>query len=67
MNADAERAKALKAGESLLLSGHVRNVEMHRISPNLKYCFIRAVVNPAMTRINDSYRVAGSSQRNIKS
>lgn len=51
MNADAERAKALKAGESLLLSDHVRNVEMHRISPNLKYCFIRAVVNPAILEL----------------
>jgi len=54
---DAERTKALKDGENLLLSGHVRNVEMHKISPNLKYCFVRAVVNPAMSRTNDPYKV----------
>ena len=37
-------AKAMKESESLFLSGHVTGVEYHRISPNLSYCFIRAVI-----------------------
>ena len=54
---DVERTKALKDGENLLISGHVRNVEMHTISPNLKHCFVKAIVNPAMSRTQEPYRV----------
>lgn len=57
VDVDAERTKALKDGENRLISGHVRNVEMHTISPNLKYCFVKAIVNPAMSRTQEPYRV----------
>ena len=57
VDVDAGRTKALKDGENLLISGHVRNLEMHTISPNIKYCFVKAIVNPAMSRTQEPYRV----------
>ncbi|CAG2228707.1 unnamed protein product [Mytilus edulis] len=43
-NVQTKGIKSTKEGESLYLSGHVTGVEYHRISPNISYCYIKAIV-----------------------
>ena len=62
-----KHTEALEDAESLLLSGDVRNVEMYAISPNLKYCFVQEIVNPAMSRTQEIYRVWVILQKEIAS
>ena len=50
-----ESSKCLKEGESLYLSGHVTGVQYHRISPNINYCFVRAVVCRQKAVTQDPY------------
>ena len=54
---DSDAGKAYKGGKSLLLSGHVRNVMTHSISPNIRYCFVKGLCQPEQKIGNNPYTI----------
>ena len=41
-----DAGKAFQGGRSLLMSGHVKNIMTHMLSPNVRYCFVRGLCHP---------------------
>ncbi|CAG2241541.1 unnamed protein product [Mytilus edulis] len=56
-NVQTKGIKSTKEGESLYLSGHVTGVEYHRISPNISYCYIKAIVARQKAQTQAPYSV----------
>ena len=54
---DCDAGKAFKGGKSLLLSGHLKNVMTHTISPNIRYCFVKCLCHPEQRIGKDPYTV----------
>lgn len=52
-----EAGKAYKGVKSLLLSGHLSNVMIHMLSPDVRYCFVRGLCLPEQKFSNSRYNV----------
>jgi len=53
----SDAGKAFKGGKSLLLSGHLINVMVHMITPNVRYCYIRGLCHPEQRLSKPPYNV----------
>ena len=53
----SDAGKAFKGGKSLLLSGHLINVMVHMITPNVRYCFVRGLCHPEQRLSKPPYNV----------
>ena len=47
--------KGLKTGTSLVESGHINEVRIHNISPDIKYCSIMAECTPKKKLLDEPY------------
>jgi len=53
----SDAGKAFKGSKSLLLSGHLINVMVHMITPNVRYCFVRGLCHPEQRLPKPLYNV----------
>lgn len=54
---ETDAGKAYTGGKSLLLSGHLSNIMVHMLSPNVRYCFARSLCLPEQKLSNKPYNV----------